>query len=286
MTDTRLRARYGLKYNPFLPDIPAADLWTPPGFDLFASRIEQLAREGGLGQIAGPVGSGKSKALQALAVQLARMTDLTVGVMERPQSATGDLYRELGRIFAINLSPANRYGGFRALRARWEAHVQQHLLHPVLLIDEAQEMPSACLNELRLLSSTHFDSRCLLTTILCGDERLAERFRSQELQPLGSRIRARLTLGALDSKPLRAFLDHLLDHAGHPGLLTDGLKDVLVRHAAGNPRILCSMGGDLLAVAAARDLPHLDEGLFLEVFDRTASRGRSGSTTDRTRSPS
>src|SRR5690606_8489760 len=126
----------------------------------------------------GAVGAGKSKALQALAVRLGRMPDLTVGVMERPQSAVGDLYRELGRLFGVDLSPANRYGGFRALRERWEAHVQQHLLHPVLLVDEAQEMPATCLNELRLLGSVQFDSRCLLTTVLCGDERLPERFRA------------------------------------------------------------------------------------------------------------
>lgn len=272
MTDPRLRARYGLKYNPFLPAIPPEDLWAPPGFDLFATRVGQLAREGGFAQISGPVGAGKSKNLQALATRLGRLTDLTVGVMERPQSATGDFYRELGRVFSVSLSPANRYGGFRALRERWEAHVQQHLLHPVLLIDEAQEMPTACLNEIRLLGSTHFDSRCLLTTVLCGDERLPERFRTSDLQPLGSRIRIRMTLASLEKGPLRELLDHLLDRAGNPGLLTDGLKGTIIAHASGNPRILCSMGADLLAVAVDQDRAHLDEQLFLEVFDRTTAR--------------
>lgn len=138
MTDPRLRARYGLKYNPFLPSIPPDDLWVSPGFELFAARLELLTREGGFAQISGPIGSGKSKHLQAVATRLGRLTDLTIGIMERPQSASGDFYRELGRVFSVNLSPANRYGGFRALRDRWETHVRQHLLHPVLLIDEAQ----------------------------------------------------------------------------------------------------------------------------------------------------
>ena len=287
MTDPRLRARYGLKYNPFLPAIPPEDLWTAPSFDLFASRVEQLTREGGFAQLSGAVGSGKSKHLQALATRLGRLTDLTIGIMERPQSASGDFYRELGRVFSVNLSPANRYGGFRALRERWEAHVRQHLVHPVLLIDEAQEMPAACLNEIRLLGSIHFDSRCLLTTVLCGDERLPERFRTPELQPLGSRIRVRLTLAPLEKGPLRELLDHLLDRAGNPGLLSDGLKGVLVQHAGGNPRILCSMGADLLAAAVVQDRPQLDEQLFLEVFDRTVSRARAASShAERSRSAS
>lgn len=273
MTDPRLRARYGLKYDPFSPDIPAEDIWMSPEFEVFARRIELLTRDGGFASLSGEVGLGKSKSLQLLAARLSRTPDLVVGVMQRPQSATGDFYRELGELFSVDLSPANRYGGFRALRARWESHLQSNLLRPVLLIDEAQEMPAACLNELRLLGSTHFDSRCLLTTVLCGDERLGERFRTRELLPLGSRIRVRLHLKALDKPYLREMLEHLLDRAGNPGLVTDGLKAVLVDHAAGNPRILCRMASDMLMAGMDKDAPHLDEQLFLDVYGR-ASRGR------------
>jgi hypothetical protein len=60
--------------------------------------------------------------------------------MERPQSSLGDFYREMGDIFEVNLSLANRYGGFKALRERWLKHTQTTLFRPVLLIDEAQEM--------------------------------------------------------------------------------------------------------------------------------------------------
>lgn len=268
MNDPRLRARYALKYDPFGTDIPAEDLWVAPGFDLFAMRVERLARHGGFASMSGPVGAGKSKSLQLLAARLSAIPDLVVGVMERPQSATGDFYRELGGLFGVDLSPANRYGGFRALRERWEGHVQAHLLHPVLLIDEAQEMPSACLNELRLLSSTHFDSRHLLTIVLCGDDRLPKRFRTRDLLPLGSRIRTRFLLHPLDHGQMRELLEHLLDRSGNPGLVTDGLKQTLVQHAGGNPRVMCGMASDLLGVGVERDRPQLDEELYLEVFGR------------------
>jgi type II secretory pathway predicted ATPase ExeA len=41
----------------------------------------------------------------------------------------------------------------------------------VLLIDEAQEMTSSALSELRLLSSVELDSRSILTTVLAGARR-------------------------------------------------------------------------------------------------------------------
>jgi len=274
MNDPRLRARYGLKYDPFTPNIPASDLWNPPGFERFTLRLEHLTREGGFSMICGPVGCGKSKALQALSVRLSAVPDLIVGVMERPQSATSDFYRELGRLFGVDLSPANRYGGFRALRERWEGHIQSCLRHPVLLIDEAQEMHTACLSELRLLGSVAFDSRYLLTVVLCGDERLPERFRTRELQPLGSRIRTRLNLAPLDKPELRELLEHLLERSGNPGLIDDNLKPTLINHAAGNPRILCNMAADLLAAAVDNDQPSIDETLFMDVFGRSTKRVR------------
>lgn len=271
MTDPRLRARYGLKFNPFEPQLPTEDIWAAPGFDLFAHRVESLTRSGGFAMLTGEVGAGKSKAFQALSGRLGAVPDLVVGIMERPQSSPSDFYRELGRLFAVDLTPANRYGGFRALRERWESHLQTHLRHPVLLIDEAQEMPTACLSELRLLGSVHFDSRYLLTVVLAGDARLPERFRTRELQPLGSRIRTRLVLQPLEKTQLRELLEHLLDRAGNPGLVTEPLKEVLVKHSAGNPRVMCNIGADLLAAAADRDLPNLDDALFLQVFGRAGT---------------
>ena len=129
-------------------------------------------------------------------------------------------------------------------------------------------MPCACLNELRLLGSARFDSECLLTSVLCGDARLAERFRTPDLLSLGTRIRVRRMLEPLSRDELLDYIDHILEHAGAPHLMTDGLRSALVDHAAGNPRVLVAMGAELLEAAARRKQATLDEGLFLEVCDR------------------
>jgi general secretion pathway protein A len=266
MTDHDLLALYGLKYNPFSPAIPAEDLWKPPRAEPFFFRVETLVMDGGFALVSGDHGLGKSKILQLLAGRLDQVGDVNVGVMERPQSALGDFYRELGDLFGVNLSPANRYGGFKALRARWRGHIKSSLFRPVLIIDEAQEVPAECLNELRLLGSAHFDSECLLTVVLCGDSRLSERFRSRQLLAVGSRIRTRLHLEPLSREDMTNFLDHVLEHAGAPQLIDETLRSALVEHAAGNPRLLVSMAGELLATAAQRKLPAVEEHLFFEVY--------------------
>jgi general secretion pathway protein A len=151
---------------------------------------------GGFATIEGPPGGGKSVALRLVADRLSRMRDVVVGEITRPQSRLSDFYRELASIFGIVVSSSNRWGGYKMLREKWLMHIESTLMRPVLLIDEAQEVPPIVLDELRLLGSTRFDSCTIVTVVLSGDLRLAERLKTQELLPLDSRIRTRLSMSA------------------------------------------------------------------------------------------
>jgi len=135
-----------------------------------------------------------------------------------------------------------------------------------LLIDEAQEMSSSALSELRLLSSTELDSRSILTTVLAGDHRLANRLEGADLLPIASRIRARLRTEALTPAQLLQYLNHLLKMAGNPKLMNPSLLQTLCEHAAGNLRLLMNMANDLLAAAVHQEREQIDEKLFFEVF--------------------
>jgi type II secretory pathway predicted ATPase ExeA len=263
----RLLALYGLKWNPFSPELPTEAIYVPPKLENFCWRIEHAQiREGGFAMIHGDPGTGKSVALRLLAERLARMPDVTVGVINHPQSSLGDLYRELGDIFAVPLRPHNRWGGFKSLRERWLAHLETTRVRAVLLVDEAQEMSPAALCELRLMASARFDSQPLLCVVLAGDARLIDKLRREELIPLGSRIRTRLATEHASRDELLAGLNHLLAGAGNASLMTTALRQTLCDHAAGNYRILTTMAAELLVVAAQRELPQLDEKLYLEVF--------------------
>jgi general secretion pathway protein A len=113
----------------------------------------------------------------------------------------------------------------------------------ILLVDEGQE----------LLPS-------VLTVVLAGDGRLTEKLRHDDLRPLDSRIRLRLTMDTVTGEELNVCLNHLLEKAGNTTLMTAALKSAICDHALGNYR------ANLLTVAVERDLPQLDEKLYFEVF--------------------
>jgi general secretion pathway protein A len=268
--NNKMLALYGLKWNPFAPNVPTEALHVTPRLESFCWRVQQLAGEGGFALVTGAPGGGKSAALRILSASLGTQRDVTVGVISRPQANIADFYREMGELFGVELRPHNRYAGARILRQRWQAHIQSTLTRPVLLIDEAQEMQVSVLAELRLLASADLDSQILLTTVLAGDGRLAERLRADEFLPLASRMRVRMAIERATPQELQDCLRHALRQAGSPTLMTPELIATICDHAQGNPRALMIMAGELLAVAAQREARQIDETLFFEICAMTA----------------
>src|ERR1700683_3068072 len=97
-----------------------------------------------------------------------------------------------------------------------------------------------------------------------GAGRLLERLRSEELLPLGSRMRVRLALERTGPEELQEYVVHALQKAGAVTLMPPELIATLCDHAQGTPRALMNIAGELLAVAAEREARQIDEKLFLE----------------------
>ncbi len=198
--------------------------------------------------IHGDPGSGKSVVMRLLAERLARLADLSVGVIHHPQSNLSDFDRELGDIFSISIRVSNRWGGFKALRARWLDHLGSASRRPVVLVDEAQEMTPMVLSELRLLASARFDSQSR-----CAWCSRAMRGSSTNCVARNSSPWARgsehACTGVATREELLACLEHLLATAGNASLMTKQLRNTLCDHAAGNYRIFIGMAAELLMTA-------------------------------------
>ena len=81
-------------------------------------------------------------------------------------------------------------------------------------------------------------------------------------------MRVRMKLEPLGRDNLLNYLEHALSQAGAPHLMSQTLMETLSEHAGGNLRVLNSMAAEMLLEGSRRDMPQLDEKLFLEMFSR------------------
>ena len=152
--DTRkLSALYGLKWNPFLEDIPVEALCETPRIKHFAWRVEDLVTHGGFALVTGDVGAGKSAALRMLATKLSPLRDVVVGEVTRPQSRVTDFYREIGDLFGVPVSTSNRWGAYNTVRAKWQeiGQVSEITLAPEASIVRSNPASSAMRRTARLV---------------------------------------------------------------------------------------------------------------------------------------
>jgi len=277
MNNTRkLHALYGLKWNPFLSEIPTDALIKDESTKKFCFRVEQIVMDGGFAIITGEPGTGKSITLRHLNAHLTEIPELTVRIITRPQSGIGDFYREISELFNVPMKKNNRFVSFANLRMQWKSHIKSSQFRPVLLIDEAQEANEDVLNELRLLSSIDLDSYNVLAVVLAGDNRLPEKLRQTNLLPLESRIRIRYHLDKRPQSELIQILSEVIKQAGSPELMTPVLIQALAEHSMGNLRAMMFMANDLLATAAETGHRQLDENLFFDVYRGVAKKKRTG----------
>lgn len=266
MTTFKQLSSFGLKHNPFSSDVPVEALTPLAAAEHFCWRVESMVAEGGFALVTGDPGTGKSVTLRMLQRRLSALRDVPVATLTHPRARLGDFYRELGDLFGAAIVSSNRYGGFKTMRARWIAHIDASLVRPVLLVDEAQQMYPEVLSELRVLASTEFDSRAIITVVLAGDNRLIEMLRMPELLPLGTRIRARLALEHHKPDELQRMLEQRLERCGNAAIMAPAVIRTLAEHAAGNPRVLMTTANELLDAAIAREQATIDEKLYFDVF--------------------
>ena len=79
MSAKKLLALWGLKWNPFTPEVPSDALLVTAKIDSFVWRAEQLVQEGGFALICGDAGTGKSVALRIVAQRLAGALSRSIG---------------------------------------------------------------------------------------------------------------------------------------------------------------------------------------------------------------
>ncbi len=119
-----------------------------------------------------------------------------------------------------------------------ELHGQGHSV--VLILDEAQALPSESLEALRLFTNLETETRKLLQVVLFGQPELNQRLASDEFRQLRQRITFSYDLRAMNNFEVEHYIQHRLKVAGYKGaaLFSSDMCKKITQATQGIPRLV------------------------------------------------
>jgi len=195
-----------------------------------------VLNQAGFTVITGDVGCGKTTLIRHLLNQLDK--GVTIGLLSNTHKNFSDLLRWVLMAFGLDYESK---GAVRLYEAFVEFLIAEYARHRrvVLIVDEAQNLDVAALEELRTLSNINADKDLVLQLILVGQPELKATLERSELRQLAQRVVAHYHLTPLSEEETIQYIRHRLEHAGGtPNLFTHAACREVHHHAGGVPRLI------------------------------------------------
>ncbi|MDE1998573.1 MAG: AAA family ATPase [Burkholderiales bacterium] len=272
---------FGLKREPFsiAPD-PRYLFMSERHREALAHLLYGVGGGGGFVLLTGEIGAGKTTVCRCFLEQIPRRCN--VAYIFNPKLTVMELLQSVCQEFRIpceDLDPAT------ATVKTYLDRLNEYLLRThsvgqnnVLIIDEAQNLSSDVLEQLRLLTNLETSERKLLQIILIGQPELRDMLARPELEQLAQRVIARFHLDSLSEAETEQYIAHRLAIAGlKQGKLFDSDAVHRVHQITrGVPRRINLLCDRSLLGAYAKGLPQVSEDIVAqaarEVFESPTTK--------------
>jgi putative secretion ATPase (PEP-CTERM system associated) len=248
---------------------------------LYPSRVHQealdylrygLESHAGFVVITGEIGSGKTTLLQAVLRNLDSHT--TVGRIVNTMLDPRELLETIMLDFGLDAAGRSKP---QLLRDLGQYLVDQRLAGRMVLIviDEAQNLSLAALEELRMLSNLETEKSKLLQIVLVGQPNLRDKLATPELEQLRQRITVSYHLAPLDEEETANYINYRLRRAsiGAPIEFPREATSLVHARSRGVPRIVNIICDAALVFGYAEERPQIDRGLVLDVLAELETTG-------------
>ena len=256
-------AFFGFKKIPFADNPDAKQLFASQAWNQLKSRLQFLVDYHGAGLLTGEVGSGKSTAARTFTAAL-NPSLYKVLYLHWTSGSALDLLRLLA--LALDLEPAHQRGDLvRQISDTIVRLNQNKKQHPILVLDEAQLLRHAALEQLPLLLNFDMDSSHYLTLLLVGQPLLRRTLSLQLHEALRQRIAVQYHLEGLTRQELDTYIAYQLKAAGiTQPLLDETATQALYQASKGIVRKVNKLARAGLQLAAERKSAQVNEAILLD----------------------
>ncbi len=240
-------ARYGLEFNPFLKN--SRDIIIESNeFQEAQFRLNYLVETKGFGLCTGAPGLGKTTAVRRFAVSLnpSRYKVIYIGLST---VTVNDFYRLLAS--SLGQDPSYRKpDNFKLIQAAITTLAIEKRITPVIILDEANHINSAVLNDLKILFNFEMDSKDRAVILLVGQPQLNNTLNLNAHEALRQRIVMNYSFDGLSKEEGRIYIEQKLKGAGCAGKVFDeNAVEAILNSAAGTPRIINHLCNEALLIA-------------------------------------
>ena len=203
--------------------------------------------------VSGEVGTGKTLLLRRLLNTLP--PHCQTAFVPNPGLEPSGLYAAIATEFGLSAA-----GSRETLIHRLERHfiklAQQHK-QPVVLIDEAQALPAATLEAVRLLTNLETEKRKLLQVVLFGQPELMSRLAEKNTRQILTRVSFHALLRPLGRQELNQYVRHRLNIAGGADKFSGFACFALWRASRGLPRLINIIAAKAMMLAYGQGAPRV-----------------------------
>jgi type II secretory pathway predicted ATPase ExeA len=268
----------GFTRQPFRPVIDTGSYFPAAGHEAALAAVRSaFARRDSFVVLEGAPGTGKSLVARLWLERLPAETPrILLANLQSPRPA--DLLQAI--LFDLSLP----YQGLPEQELRLA--VMEHLLGraaaglaTVLVVDEAQNLGPAALEELRLLGNIESSAGSTLFTLLVGQPRLLDLLKSSECAAIAHRVGAKCRIEALTAEESTAYLAHQFREAGREPeeVIDPEAMSLLAESGSGMPRLLNRVAALAAELALQAETQTIDVEAALEAIERLGLNAESQS---------
>lgn len=261
------KAFFGFKYKPF-------QLTPDPEF-LFMSRSHRkamtylkygIAENSGFILLTGEIGTGKTTILRSMIKDIPQ--DVKLARINNTKVNSEQLISMISEDFGLDVKGLDKT---RLLSNLSDFLISQYAQggRSMIIIDEAQNLSSDLLEEIRLLSNLETDKSKLLQIILVGQPELNMKLGSPKLEQLRQRITVCTHINPLTRDEIGSYIKFRLKVAGNEEALAfeEGVLDAIYEFSKGIPRLINVLCDFTLLTAFTDGGKTIDMALINEVIN-------------------
>lgn len=230
---------YGIKELPFTLTPNTQYFFGLPSHKEAIDVLRTALKTGeGFIKVTGEVGTGKTLICRKLLNEL--QGGYETAYIPNPFLSPAELRRAVASELNVTLTDHSDQQEFTQRIQQRLIHIHQQGKGVVLIIDEAQALPTESIEALRLITNLETESRKLLQVVLFGQPELDEKLALPELRQLKQRITFSYCLRLMDADQVYQYVKHRLSVAGYRGVevFPQNLCRKLFKASKGTPRIV------------------------------------------------